>query len=135
MHLLPEKKQLLGDYHVGKTIGQGAFSKVKLGFHKSSNVKVAIKIIDKKMLAEKAALAAKEKVEKEQRNRKKGVAVKEEVVVPEPQVNPNVPSFVADLQLEVQLLLRLGHPNIIRLYQVMETQDETFVIMEYATGM
>jgi serine/threonine protein kinase len=35
-----EKKKFLGEYHVGKTIGEGAFSKVKLGYHKETNQKV-----------------------------------------------------------------------------------------------
>lgn len=48
------KKKLLGDYNVGKTIGQGAFSKVKIGFHKETGQKVAIKIIDKRQIEAKA---------------------------------------------------------------------------------
>ncbi|KAI8593281.1 kinase-like domain-containing protein, partial [Geranomyces variabilis] len=91
------RKKVLGDYQVGKTIGQGAFSKVKIGIHKETNQKVAIKIIDKRQVAAKAEKAKK-------------------------------------LQLEVQLLMRLDHPNVIRLYQVMETEEECFVVMEYAQG-
>ncbi|RKO94681.1 kinase-like domain-containing protein, partial [Blyttiomyces helicus] len=91
------RKKVLGDYQVGKTIGQGAFSKVKIGFHKETGQKVAIKIIDKKQIAAKAKKAK-------------------------------------EAQEALQLLMRLDHPNIIRLYQVMETEDECFVVMEYAQG-
>ncbi|KAI9208700.1 kinase-like domain-containing protein, partial [Polychytrium aggregatum] len=95
------RKKLLGDYHVGKTIGQGAFSKVKIGYHRETGQK-------------------KEKQEeKEKQNSDKAAGEK---------------SFVSSLQPEVQLLMRLDHPNVITLYQVMETEDECFVIMEYASG-
>lgn len=42
----------LKDYKIGKTIGSGSFSKVKIATHILSKQKVAIKIIDKKMMAE-----------------------------------------------------------------------------------
>ena len=35
------KRRMVGDYRVGKTIGQGAFSKVKLGYHKLTGEKVS----------------------------------------------------------------------------------------------
>lgn len=81
------RKKLLGDYHVGKTIGQGAFSKVKVGFHRetgekvragflfffasrpNNNCKVAIKIIDKKNMAEKAAKAKTQQDERDKRKK------------------------------------------------------------------
>ncbi|KAJ1550540.1 pre- rRNA processing protein, partial [Cladochytrium tenue] len=44
------------------------------------------------------------------------------------------PSFISSLQLEVQLLMRLDHPHIIQLYQVVETDTECYVIMEFAGG-
>ncbi|KAJ3300186.1 hypothetical protein HDU76_006145, partial [Blyttiomyces sp. JEL0837] len=62
------RKKLLGSYQLGKTIGQGAFSKVKLGIHIETGQKVAIKIIDKKQMAMKAA---KVKKAAEDRERKK----------------------------------------------------------------
>jgi hypothetical protein len=36
----PGRSKLLGEYQLGKTIGQGAFSKVKLGYHRESGQKV-----------------------------------------------------------------------------------------------
>ncbi|KAJ3034559.1 Map microtubule affinity-regulating kinase, partial [Rhizophlyctis rosea] len=215
------RKKVLGDYQVGKTIGQGAFSKVKLGFHKETGQKVAIKIIDKKQVAAKAKKAKAAQEEREKRKRAQAAAAAAAAVATgavdphhQPQQSPHhqpspststsptdspskrsstikqsdsstpdrtaspapdserqrdgserasvpergsrsvtkdareglgggtppsaggapAPSFVSQLQLEVQLLMRLDHPNVIRLYQVMETEDECFVIMEYATG-
>lgn len=33
-------KKVLSEYKVGRTVGEGAFSKVKLGIHKSTSEKV-----------------------------------------------------------------------------------------------
>jgi len=35
-------KKLIGPYIIGKTIGQGAFSKVKLGYHVETGEKVKV---------------------------------------------------------------------------------------------
>ena len=44
---------LLEDYIIKQTIGKGTFSVVKLGIHKRSGAKVAIKILDKSKIEEK----------------------------------------------------------------------------------
>jgi serine/threonine protein kinase len=44
----------VGQYLVGKTIGQGTFGKVKLGVHAGTGEKVAIKILEKKKIVEVA---------------------------------------------------------------------------------
>jgi 5'-AMP-activated protein kinase catalytic alpha subunit len=44
----PESKlKNVGHYNIGKTIGQGTFGKVKLGFHTFTDEKVAVKILEK----------------------------------------------------------------------------------------
>ena len=43
----------LGDYIIKQTIGKGTFSKVKLGINKTTNQKVAIKILEKCKIVEK----------------------------------------------------------------------------------
>ncbi|KAJ3205290.1 Map microtubule affinity-regulating kinase [Dinochytrium kinnereticum] len=218
------RKKFLGNYQVLKTIGQGAFSKVKLGIHKETGQKVAIKIIDKKEMAAKANKAKKATEERERKRKEAEIqqqrqqqerarrasgaastpvepfqsdsqtpsrrrssanpeAMGERAVDPrgecfdETPLTPSraasakrratqvstgqdaaggagasgsqakkeekekaadeggdTPSFMSTLQLEVQLLMRLDHPNVINLYQVMETEDECFVVMEYAAG-
>ncbi|KAJ3167899.1 Serine/threonine-protein kinase par-1 [Geranomyces variabilis] len=164
------RKKVLGDYQVGKTIGQGAFSKVKIGIHKETNQKVAIKIIDKRQVAAKAEKAKKVQEERDKKKaeeaRRRGTTdpqkaansnepaqgrhsetapadppqptgdIAEAIKLPPSDDSPEapVPTFVSQLQLEVQLLMRLDHPNVIRLYQVMETEEECFVVMEYAQG-
>ncbi|RKO95438.1 kinase-like protein, partial [Caulochytrium protostelioides] len=41
---------------------------------------------------------------------------------------------MSSFQLEVQLLMRLDHPNIISIFQVVDTPQECWVVMEYAPG-
>ncbi len=120
------KTKLLGQYRLGKTVGQGAFAKVKLATHRDTGDKVAIKMIDKVTLAQKAAKSKAEKLAK----LKQPQESQPKVDVPEPeQVGPAQPSFVSTIQTEVQLLMRLEHPNIIKIFQVMETETECFVVM------
>lgn len=38
----------IGKYHLGRTIGEGTFAKVKLAVNTETNKNVAVKIIDKK---------------------------------------------------------------------------------------
>ncbi|KAJ3443365.1 serine/threonine-protein kinase brsk2-like protein [Anaeramoeba flamelloides] len=45
----------IGPYEIGKTLGTGSYSKVKLATHKVTGQKVAIKIVSKKQLLEKPA--------------------------------------------------------------------------------
>ena len=44
--------QTIGDYVIKRTIGRGTFSKVKLAINKSTNQKVAIKILEKSKIVE-----------------------------------------------------------------------------------
>jgi 5'-AMP-activated protein kinase, catalytic alpha subunit len=50
----PRKDQDIGDYTISKTIGEGTFGKVKLGYHKITGEKVAIKILEKSRIIDVA---------------------------------------------------------------------------------
>lgn len=43
----PKKVNTIGNYSLGKTIGEGTFGKVKLGVHIQTNENVAIKVLEK----------------------------------------------------------------------------------------
>ena len=43
-------------------------------------------------------------------------------------------NFINKLENEVQLLMRLDHPNVIRTYQVIDSEEECYVVMQYASG-
>lgn len=49
-HPLSKTGQLLDDYIIKKTLGEGSFGKVKLAVHKHSGQNVALKIISRKKL-------------------------------------------------------------------------------------
>ncbi|XP_019770898.2 maternal embryonic leucine zipper kinase-like [Dendroctonus ponderosae] len=85
---------LKGLYETEKTIGCGGFAKVKLATHLATGEKVAIKIMDKKMLGDD----------------------------------------LHRVSLELQALKHLKHDNICQLYQVIETESQFFIIMEYCSG-
>lgn len=44
----------IGPYLIGNTIGEGTFGKVKLAIHRPTGEKVAIKILEKKLIKEQA---------------------------------------------------------------------------------
>jgi 5'-AMP-activated protein kinase, catalytic alpha subunit len=84
---------VLGPYKLGKTLGIGAFGKVKLGVHTITGQKVAVKILNKHKIKH---LEMAEKVKR-----------------------------------EINILKLCTHPHIIRLYEVIDTPSDIFVIMEY----
>jgi serine/threonine protein kinase len=128
----------IGEYKIGKLIGEGAFSKVKLGIHALTGQKVdfigtdcevAIKIINKKLMQESNEKSMREKAK---RAAKKGIALPP---TPQPAVeDSSTMSFISKLENEVQLLMRLDHPNVIKTYQVIDSEEECYIVMQYASG-
>eukprot|EP01136_Pigoraptor_vietnamica_P033896 Opistho-1_new@97236 len=88
--------RLLGDYRIVKTLGEGTFAKVKLAVHVVSQMKVAIKVIDKRTISDKYVLQ--------------------------------------NLHREAQIMKRISHPNVIRFYEEIETDNEYCLVMEHAGG-
>jgi len=86
----------IGNYRLGKTLGIGAFGKVKLAEHVITRHKVAIKILNRNKIR---ALDMGEKVRR-----------------------------------EINILKLCTHPHIIRLYEVIDTPSDIFVVMEYVSG-
>jgi len=87
---------ILGQYQLGKTLGIGAFGKVKLAHHIITGQKVAAKILNK------GKIKHMEMAEKVRR--------------------------------EINILKMCTHPHIIRLYEVIDTPTDIFVIMEFVSG-
>jgi 5'-AMP-activated protein kinase catalytic alpha subunit len=48
------KSRTIGDYILQKSIGEGTFGKVKLGEHRLTHEKVAVKILEKKRIIDVA---------------------------------------------------------------------------------
>eukprot|EP00056_Hartaetosiga_gracilis_P012004 m.186894 g.186894 ORF g.186894 m.186894 type:complete len:739 (+) comp13622_c0_seq1:319-2535(+) len=88
--------EILHHYDVRDTLGKGGFARVKVGRHKITQAKVAIKIMEKAHLKKTHDLHR--------------------------------------AKLEIDALKKLKHQNISRLYEVVETKDMYFLILEYASG-
>lgn len=91
-----EKRKIVGQYMLGKTIGEGTFGKVKLAIHIPTGEKVAIKILEKARIKEQAD--------------------------------------VRRVNREIKILKKARHGNIIQLYEVLDTQNTIYLIMECAEG-
>lgn len=83
----------LPNYKLGKTLGIGAFGKVKIAEHTLTGHKVAIKILNRRKIRN---LDMEEKVRR-----------------------------------EIKILRLFMHPHIIRLYEVIETPADIYVVTEY----
>ncbi|KAG5464650.1 hypothetical protein LSCM4_00090 [Leishmania orientalis] len=59
----PKVGQRFGPYQVGETIGRGTFAKVKIGYHETTKVRVALKIISRKVMDSDARSSLKIKRE------------------------------------------------------------------------
>ena len=90
-------QQLKIDHYIlDRTLGTGGFGKVKLAIHEYTGTKVAIKIINKKLIKSQ--------------------------------------KFSSKIQREIRLMKYFNHPNTIKLYQVLDTAQNIFVVMEYVPG-
>ncbi|KAF1767253.1 hypothetical protein GCK72_007212 [Caenorhabditis remanei] len=85
----------IGFYRLGKELGAGNFSKVKLGVHQLTKEKVAIKIMDKAKMDQKAQKL---------------------------------------LTREIQSMEKMNHPNIVKLFECVETLTRVHLVVEYASG-
>lgn len=83
----------VGNYIIGKVIGEGSFSKVRVGTHVLTNERVALKIIEKAKITEA--------------------------------------SDIERITREIQILKLIDHPNIIKLYEVIDTPRHVYLIQEF----
>ena len=113
--IIVQKKQKIkkGNYILGETIGEGAFAKVKLATHIFTGEKVAIKILDKQVLES----------DSQNQNNQNASSIDN--------------SFLNDMQRikkEIKILKELRHKNIIQLYEIMESENKLYIVMEYCEG-
>ncbi|KAI3353648.1 hypothetical protein L3Q82_004828 [Scortum barcoo] len=133
----------IGNYRLLKTIGKGNFAKVKLARHILTGREVAIKIIDKTQLNPTSlqkdsvwatvqacevsfvpSLRPPQSGAEFQTGEQKGVVESSRVEAGE----------VGELLREVRIMKTLNHPNIVQLFEVIQTEKTLYLIMEYASG-
>lgn len=76
----------------------------------------------------------KEEREKAKKEAQKNPFLAEQMRIAQESSTAQHRDVLGKLSKEVKLLMRLDHPNIIRLHQVIETETEMYIIMEYASG-
>ena len=94
-----------GNYILEETIGEGAFAKVKLAKHIITGEKVAIKILPKQ-------------------NNVSNINT----------INNKNSNNISKIQKEINILRCLHHKNIIQLYEIIETKNHLYIVMEYCEG-
>ena len=86
----------VGQYAIGKVLGHGTFGEVKLATHIPSGEQVAVKILEKSKMQEKADIRR--------------------------------------VNREIKILKKARHPNIIQLYEVLDTPKNIYLMMENCEG-
>ncbi|CAD8206414.1 unnamed protein product [Paramecium octaurelia] len=86
----------LGNYLIGKTIGEGTFGKVCQAKHQILGHEVAVKILEKNRIHDELD--------------------------------------VERVKREIKILQMLHHPNVVQLYEMIETETHIYLFMEYAEG-
>ena len=99
-------KKIGNKYILESTLGEGAFAKVKLAKHILTGEKVAIKILKKDKISENEQ---------------------------SPNKNEELTNL-SKIKKEINILRMLHHKNIIQLYEIMETDNKLYIVMEYCEG-
>ncbi|KAG9346471.1 hypothetical protein JZ751_006782, partial [Albula glossodonta] len=110
-----EEQPHIGNYRLLKTIGKGNFAKVKLARHVLTGKEVRVYRRCGERVNPREGVRAK-------------VAVK---IIDKTQLNS---SSLQKLFREVRIMKLLNHPNIVKLFEVIETEKTLYLVMEYASG-
>ncbi|EJU03564.1 Pkinase-domain-containing protein, partial [Dacryopinax primogenitus] len=100
--------KLIGCWRTGKTIGKGSSGRVKIARHVRTGQYAAVKIVSKHALMSSrlSMSAAGEQADK----------------------------ILLAIEREIVIMKLVDHPHVLSLYDVWETSDELYLIMEYVEG-
>ncbi|KAI8934933.1 hypothetical protein NX059_008602 [Plenodomus lindquistii] len=113
------RKTHIGPWQLGKTIGRGGCSRVRLVRHSGTGQYGAAKIISKATAEKVRALSLANLIQSAEQD---------------PTLYPDGKVIPFGLEREICIMKLLDHPNIVRLYDIWENRDELYLIMEYIEG-
>ncbi|KAH7914812.1 Pkinase-domain-containing protein, partial [Hygrophoropsis aurantiaca] len=108
---LPRKNQgeddpkMIGLWKVGRTIGKGSSGRVRIARHSKSGKYAAVKIVSKNIVMNSINKLA-----------------------------DSAEHMLLSIEREIVIMKLIDHPNIMRLYDVWETSNELYLILEYVEG-
>lgn len=109
---------VVGNYRLGDTIGKGRYSVVKLATHVLTHEFVALKIV------------AKSKLSREDTRVLQRCVVD---ILARPWWHTEQLASVLVCR-EMQIMKLLDHPNIVKLYEVIDTPEYFYLVLEYVNG-
>ncbi|ORY34280.1 hypothetical protein BCR39DRAFT_517417 [Naematelia encephala] len=103
-----EDAKMIGQWRIGRTIGKGSSGRVKIAKHAVTGKYAAIKIVPK------------------------GLIISSRMSVSE--AGARADKVLLGIEREIVIMKLIDHPNVLNLYDVWETSQELYLIMEYVPG-
>ena len=118
-------ESILPNYKLGRTLGIGSFGRVKIAEHSLTGHKVAIKILNRRKI-------------KNMEMEEKGTLYALEIsflLIKSHSFCAYFSCFLfGAVRREIKILRLFMHPHIIRLYEVIETPTDIYLVMEYVNS-
>ncbi|KAH7562000.1 hypothetical protein BM1_03104 [Bipolaris maydis] len=112
-------KTHIGPWQLGRTIGRGGCSRVRLVRHSGTGQYGAAKIISKATAEKVRALSLANLIQSAEQD---------------PTLCHDGKGIPFGLEREICIMKLLDHPNIVRLFDIWENRDELYLIMEFVEG-
>ncbi|EON99073.1 putative camk camkl gin4 protein kinase protein [Phaeoacremonium minimum UCRPA7] len=112
----PKIRSYVGPWQLGKSLGAGSSARVRLARHRVTHQSVAVKIMSRKQvqLSSSGSIARLDELEMKQGPGPDGVK-----------------RMPLALEREIAILALMDHPNIMKLYDIWETDSEIYLMLEY----